>query len=1032
MSRVIAMLVVVPGMLQVAVGQLTTNYGLRNENKVRFMFCKGLFVLLAAFLLSASALGDIGITTDFSGGNGKDGPNQFPGTAGGGWEGGWRQFREEDERTVETEDGFEEGEAFLHNRIRQTEWKGGRSCHITRRYAETPVMGIDRSEAHLIQMQIRLDHITDDFSHGSGDRMTISGRHTGADADTWAFRMVPYDYGRHEVHSIKWQFFDGDEIIEVPVTDISGAVGSVYTIRVELDPADNSWDAVIAEGEAEVRLSDLNNGESLRFQSKTGEAGEQIGFHQLFRGAGNGPVYWSLNYLSIVPAESGVTLVNEGTPQAVIVLDDEPEFSALYAATMLNRYLKKSTGVELEIKRAGELDDLDPERSWVLLGDSKYTREMGLDVKQKQYGGFEIISAPGGVFVEDGTGKIIDGGGVLAIVGRDYPDLEGVDSRADAADHDRIIRASDSDTLGWRHQRINPDGEYVAHYWNSGGTLYGVIRMLREELGIRWLWPGETGTVVPEHKVVSVGAQHFEDEPAIAIRWIRNRYNYTLRTTYEEDEWWRANFLGKARRFHANHAFGRWKDRYFDDHPEYFGWQRKGQTHAQPQSSDHHWKLCPSEPGVVDQIVENAKNRFENDPHTWTVSVSQGDVPGTGNCFCEACREFDRQLKEEYEDIPTRSYTDGKTGESFEDIINTDRHVAWWNRIGERLAETHPDRYVASWAYGPYSLPPVRERARDNVIVGYVGFRWVSDLYKKAREEWEAWADKAPNMYLRPNVPFGSFSLPHNYTRLMVEDIRNCYETGMMGAEFSSLMGHWATQGLIYYVLAHSLWDPHVNVDELIDDYCESGFGPAAPHIRKYFNLLEEQTAAFRKARAAAAKRGADFPADDYVEVLEEELEPEEEQDDQHVDQNEIREVEGPIDLEAAPNWIARRVRPREIHRLNAKVLMRYYDRLTGLLARAKASVAGEDPEYGERIRFLEKGLLYAYLESDVLLNWYELPRHEVFEKIDRRNAFMEELENPYVVNVVYLLNRYSRYGMTKDFFDRETGYRTDDLIRNQ
>jgi hypothetical protein len=47
---------------------------------------------------------------------------------------------------------------------------------------------------------------------------------------------------------------------------------------------------------------------------------------------------------------------------------------------------------------------------------------------------------------------------------------------------------------------------------------------------------------------------------------------------------------------------------------------------------------------------------------------------------------------------------------------------------------------------------------------------------------------------------------------------------------------------LNYYVLAKVLWNPDVNVDSVIDDYCEKGFGKAAPYIRQYFNLLEEKT----------------------------------------------------------------------------------------------------------------------------------------------------------------------------------------------
>jgi len=55
-------------------------------------------------------------------------------------------------------------------------------------------------------------------------------------------------------------------------------------------------------------------------------------------------------------------------------------------------------------------------------------------------------------------------------------------------------------------------------------------------------------------------------------------------------------------------------------------------------------------------------------------------------------------------------------------------------------------------------------------------------------------------------------------------------------------MHHWATQGLNYYVLARLHWNPDVNVDEIIDDYCRSGFGPAAGPIKRYFTRIEQLT----------------------------------------------------------------------------------------------------------------------------------------------------------------------------------------------
>jgi hypothetical protein len=61
----------------------------------------------------------------------------------------------------------------------------------------------------------------------------------------------------------------------------------------------------------------------------------------------------------------------------------------------------------------------------------------------------------------------------------------------------------------------------------------------------------------------------------------------------------------------------------------------------------------------------------------------------------------------------------------------------------------------------------------------------------------------------------------------------------MMGTDFDSCCHSWATQGLNYYVVARLHWNPEQNVDAIVDDYCKSGFGPAAKSVRRYFDRLE-------------------------------------------------------------------------------------------------------------------------------------------------------------------------------------------------
>src|SRR5262249_52512035 len=93
---------------------------------------------------------------------------------------------------------------------------------------------------------------------------------------------------------------------------------------------------------------------------------------------------------------------------------------------------------------------------------------------------------------------------------------------------------------------------------------------------------------------------------------------------------------------------------------------------------------------------------------------------------------------------------------------------------------------------------------------------------------------------------------PITYPHKLAEDIRDYYRAGMRFGDFDTFVNDWGAGGLNCYELARILWDPEQDVDRLIDDYCQKGFGPAAAAMKRYFAGLEEATA--RMAAAADPK----------------------------------------------------------------------------------------------------------------------------------------------------------------------------------
>src|SRR5690606_29466601 len=60
------------------------------------------------------------------------------------------------------------------------------------------------------------------------------------------------------------------------------------------------------------------------------------------------------------------------------------------------------------------------------------------------------------------------------------------------------------------------------------GTYYAVLELVQKELGVRWIWPGESGEVFEKRKTLSLPEKSWSWAPTItAVRQLRNGYEST-------------------------------------------------------------------------------------------------------------------------------------------------------------------------------------------------------------------------------------------------------------------------------------------------------------------------------------------------------------------------------------------------------------------------------------------------------------------------------------------------------------------------
>lgn len=346
--------------------------------------------------------------------------------------------------------------------------------------------------------------------------------------------------------------------------------------------------------------------------------------------------------------------------------------------------------------------------------------------------------------------------------------------------------------------------------------------ILEESLGVRWLWPGELGTYVPKHSDLAVATKEVVYQPRLLIRSLRlslRGYRHEARgqLVREAIQWAENHQAGIRGEIPMGHAFIHWWERYGATHPDYFAQAPKGID--QPFLGPHYVKLRLANPAVIDQIEQ--EYRAAGAPPYW--NVSPNDRYG-----------FDISEETRRWDIPSSSSPEkiwrGETN-------LTPRYVEFWNRIYERLKSINPDVKLSTYAYYSYYKPPPETRPLTaKCVIGLVHTYHAYDL-------WKAWAATGAELILRPNWWHLGADAPHIPNRAVHEYLKFTSQNGMIGMSMDSILGHWATQGINYYLVARMMTQPTLTMEEIMAEYL-AAFGKGAPFVEKalaHFERLTEE-----------------------------------------------------------------------------------------------------------------------------------------------------------------------------------------------
>jgi hypothetical protein len=357
--------------------------------------------------------------------------------------------------------------------------------------------------------------------------------------------------------------------------------------------------------------------------------------------------------------------------------------------------------------------------------------------------------------------------------------------------------------------RIKTEDDKLMITGGSGkGTIYGVIDLL-ETWGYRKFSPAES--FIPQVEELTLQPMDHADEPANSLRIINGR----MTQDNEFVDWLRVSTIAEmSPPGYYVHTFERLVPRadYFKDHPEYYAWL--GHKYSFDQ-------LCPSNPEVLDLIIQKLGEEMKKYPGFDTWSVSQND--NFTYCQCDRCMA----------------------------VIEEDESPAGpLIRMVNTVAAAYPEKTISTLAY-QFSRPAPRvSRPADNVMVMLCTIELnrsrpiaTDSLSRSFVKDIEDWGKICRNIYLWDyTINFNHSISPFPNFHVFQPNLQFFYEN-QVRKQFpqSNLLEGLEMVELRARLLSALMWDPSVNIDSVKTDFLVHFYGKASPAIAAYLERMEKE-----------------------------------------------------------------------------------------------------------------------------------------------------------------------------------------------
>jgi len=378
-------------------------------------------------------------------------------------------------------------------------------------------------------------------------------------------------------------------------------------------------------------------------------------------------------------------------------------------------------------------------------------------------------------------------------------------------------------------------------------TGYAVAEFLEKHAGVRFLWPGELGTVADKKAPVAIKDGLDLYVPPFDIR-LTNSY----RSSGKLGEWIRHRKIGSSIRRRGSgfqHAFASLipRKKYGKNNPEYYSlvtpekWVGTPKPTVPTRTNEYGPdQICTSNPEVRRIIAEKLASHKDD----FVRSISAND--GFGFCECANCKAQDGP--------------DANRFRSGHQMV-TNRMHNFALDIATQVKKLNPKGKVGMFAYGFYDgIPDFKIKYPGNMYLSYCYMVYAAkDLAAEKVINDKLLALSATGAKVVGREYWGThytMNYPLSHSRKIDRNLKTLYKgnaAGIYGEPGSS----FASRGSDHYILSKLAWDPTLKREEILMDFCVSAFGKkAAPVMYELFEKIEDWT---QKGVADKEKRGVNF-----------------------------------------------------------------------------------------------------------------------------------------------------------------------------